>query len=53
MFIDSHCHLNYLQEPEKVLQRARSAGVSTCLCISVEQSRINEVLALADAHKDV
>ena len=53
MFIDSHCHLNYLQEPEKVLQRARSAGVSTCLCISVEQSRINEVLALADAHEDV
>ena len=36
-----------------VLQRARNAGVSTCLCISVEQKRINEVLALADAHDDV
>lgn len=36
-----------------VLHRARNAGVSTCLCISVEQKRINEVLALADAHDDV
>jgi|TARA_B100000767_G_scaffold225586_1_gene214973 TatD DNase family protein len=53
VFIDSHCHLNYLNEPEKVLQRARSAGVSTCLCISVEQKCINKVLALADAHDDV
>ena len=53
MFIDSHCHLNYLHEPEQALQRARTAGVSTCLCISVEQKCINEILALAAAHDDV
>ncbi len=53
MFIDSHCHLNYLQEPDEVLERARSAGVATCLCISVEQKRIGEVLALAERHNDV
>jgi TatD DNase family protein len=53
LFIDSHCHLNYLQGPDEVLERARSAGVSTCLCISVEQKRIGEVLALAERHSDV
>jgi TatD DNase family protein len=53
MLIDSHCHLNYLQAPEQALERARNAGVSGCLCISVERKRIKEVLSLAQEHKDV
>lgn len=53
MFIDSHCHLNYLDDPLAALQRARDASVDGCLCIGVEQSSITQVLDFADTHADV
>ena len=47
MFIDSHCHLNYLDDPKAALLAANHAGVDGCLCIGVEQSSIEEVLDAA------
>ena len=53
MLVDSHCHLNYLDDPQDALVRARAAGVSACLCIGVEEKSINDVLAFAASHEDV
>ena len=43
MFVDSHCHLNYLDDPAQALRSAVQAQVSSCLCIGVEQKSISEV----------
>ena len=53
MLIDSHCHLNYLDDPRSALERAREAGIATCLCISVDEAGFPQVLALAKEHPDV
>lgn len=45
MLVDSHCHLNYLDDPQSALSYARERGVSTCLCIGVDQKSIEDVLA--------
>ena len=53
MFVDSHCHLNYLKSARGALERARKSNVNGVLCIGVDESGIDEVLALAQAHDDV
>ena len=56
MFVDSHCHLNYkglVEDHVGVLQRARSAGVSTMLNISTRESEWDDVLATATREPDV
>ncbi len=47
MYVDSHCHLNYLDNPHEKLLSAKEAGVQTILCVGVEKDRIDEVLELA------
>lgn len=53
MLVDSHCHLNYLDEPDLRLTEARAAGIGAFLCIGVDQAGIGDVLALANRHADV
>ncbi|MDP6374637.1 MAG: TatD family hydrolase [Pseudomonadales bacterium] len=53
MLIDSHCHLNYLDDPDAALDRARRAGVGGVLCIGVNQANITRVLDLARRNADV
>jgi TatD DNase family protein len=53
MLIDSHCHLNYLSDPRGALAAARERGVSTFLCIGVDEAHIGEVLQLAADEPDV
>lgn len=53
MLVDSHCHLNYLEDPDTRLEEARARGVGAFLCIGVDEAGIDDVLALADAHDDV
>ena len=53
MLVDSHCHLNYLEDPGARIREAREAGVSAQLCIGVDEAHISEVLALADQEPDV
>ena len=53
MLVDSHCHLNYLDDPDAALERARERHISACLCIGVEEKAIDDVLGFAAAHADV
>ena len=48
MLVDSHCHLNYLDAPAMQLLAAREVGVTGFVCIGVDQSGIEAVLALRD-----
>ena len=52
-FVDSHCHLNYLDDAPEAIARAKAANVGTVLCIGVEAERFAEVLACADSYPDV
>jgi TatD DNase family protein len=56
MFTDSHCHLNYkglVEEQEAVLSRARAAGVTGMLNISIRASEWDDVIAVAEREPDV
>jgi TatD DNase family protein len=53
LLVDSHCHLNYLEDPARRLEQARARGVAGFLCIGVDEAGIDQVLALADAYPDV
>ncbi len=53
MFVDSHCHLNYLEDADAALLRARERGVAECLCIGVDQQAIEEVLQFAADNEGV
>ena len=53
MLVDSHCHLNYLDDPSARIADARAAGVQLQLCIGVDQAHIHEVLSLAEREADV
>jgi TatD DNase family protein len=53
LLVDSHCHLNYLDDPEQALADARAQGVEKFLCIGVDESGIADVLHLAQQHNDV
>ena len=45
--VDSHCHLNYLDDPTDALAYAVERNVDTVLCIGVEEGRYPEVLRFA------
>jgi len=53
LLVDSHCHLNYLDDPDASLSAARAAGVGAFLCIGVGKDNIHEVLQSAERHEDV
>jgi TatD DNase family protein len=53
LLVDSHCHLNYLDDPGERLAAARARGVHGFLCIGVDASGIEAVLGLAEANPDV
>ncbi|MEM7072681.1 MAG: TatD family hydrolase [Pseudomonadota bacterium] len=57
ILIDSHCHLDYLQERggdlEQLLQRMRKAGVAGCVTISTSLDDFNQVLDIAHTHSCV
>lgn len=51
--IDSHCHLNYLDNPTDALIAARERGVKACVCIGVDEAGWPGVAAMAETHADV
>jgi len=54
--VDSHCHLNFEplgDEITQVLSRAKDHGVGYFLCVSVNLEDYPQVLALAQAHKNI
>jgi len=53
VLVDSHCHLNMLDDADEALAAARARGVGGFLCIGVDAAGIEAVLGLAAAHADV
>jgi TatD DNase family protein len=53
VLVDSHCHLNYLDDPHERLAEARRRQVGAFLCIGVDQGTSRDVLALAQQYPDV
>lgn len=56
MLVDSHCHLNYkglAEQQGEVLARARDRGVTAMLNIATRESEWDDVLAAAEANRDV
>ena len=54
MLVDSHCHLDLLEDPpEVVLGRARENGVDTLLNISIRLPDFPRVRGIAEAHDKV
>jgi TatD DNase family protein len=56
MIIDSHCHLDFPElkgELDAVLARARGAGVGLMVAISTRVRRLDDVLAIVEAHDEV
>jgi TatD DNase family protein len=56
MYIDSHCHINFPDQSDKlpeIFDLMRQNRVSHALCISVELERFPDILALAESHPNV
>ncbi len=56
MLVDSHCHLDfpdYAGSVDRVVARAKEAGVATCLSIGTELARFAGVRAVAERFDDV
>ncbi len=58
MIVDSHCHLNILPEDkvgtlDEVIANATELGVSRILCVAINPSQWQDVLALADRYPNV
>jgi TatD DNase family protein len=56
MFVDSHCHLSFpelVADRQGVLDRMRSAGVSSALNICVRMDEFESVFALAESQPDI
>ena len=54
--VDSHCHLNYdglAERQDEVLANARERGVSAFLNISTRQREWQDVIGVAERHRDV
>jgi len=56
MLVDSHCHLeydSYVEEGSAVIDRARAAGVGTCVTIGTKLSTFPKTLAVAERYDNV
>jgi TatD DNase family protein len=52
-WVDSHCHLQSLSDPEGAIERARESGVSAMLCIGTDLETSRQAIELAARHPDV
>ena len=51
MLVDSHCHLDYLEEPiEAIRQEAKELGVHRFLTIGVEEKNWEKLLSSVVSH---
>jgi TatD DNase family protein len=52
-WVDSHCHLQSLSDPDGGIERAREAGVSRMVCVGTDLETSRKALDLATRHRDV
>lgn len=56
MLVDTHCHLDYFNQPgeqEQVIARARAAGVAQMVTIGVTLSQSEQAIDIAEKHEGV
>src|SRR6266853_7059112 len=56
MLVDSHCHLDFpdfAEERDRIVDRAREAGIGTMLTIGTRLDQFAGVRAIAEAYPDV
>jgi TatD DNase family protein len=56
MLIDSHCHLQFPQfadDRQRVIERAREAGVSSMVVVGTDLEASFQALTLAETHRDL
>jgi TatD DNase family protein len=51
--VDTHCHLEMLDDPEGALARGREAGVDAVVTIGIDDATSRQAVALAAAHQGV
>ena len=52
-WVDSHCHLYSLTDPEGAIERAREAGVTAMVCVGTDLETSRQAIELALRHPDV
>ena len=52
-WVDSHCHLQSLEDPAGGIERAREAGVSGMVCVGTDLETSRKALDLATRHRDI
>jgi len=52
-WVDSHCHLYSLTDPEGAIERAREAGVTEMVCVGTDLETSRQAIELAARHPDV
>jgi len=53
VLVDSHCHLDYFEDADAVIARARAAGIGRLLTIGTTMAKFENVRAIAERHDDV
>lgn len=55
MYIETHCHLDYLKELplEEILQKIKDAGIEKVVTIGVDPENLDPVKALAEGHPQI
>jgi TatD DNase family protein len=52
-WVDSHCHLYSLTDPDGAVERARDAGVTAMVCVGTDLDTSQQAIELAARHPDV
>jgi TatD DNase family protein len=52
-WVDSHCHLQSLPDPDAAIERARAAGVAAMVCVGTDLETSRQAIELAAHHSDV
>ena len=53
MLVDSHCHLNYLEDPDDSILRATRSGITSMLCVCVNEETAKDVMELSKRYENV
>ena len=53
MLVDSHCHLNYLEDPDDSILRATRSGITSMLCVCVNEETAKDVIELSKRYENV
>lgn len=52
-WVDSHCHLQSLDDPGGAIERARAAGVTAMVCVGTDLETSRQAIDLAARHSEV